>query len=57
MCLNYKAELPWVVIWLFYLRGRRRDIEWSSPSGFGVKLNEMTAQHGDLLKTYVNQKD
>ncbi len=38
----------------FTLKGK---IDWSGPRGFGVKLNEMAAQQGDLLKTYVNQKD
>jgi uncharacterized protein (TIGR02266 family) len=38
----------------FTLKGK---IAWSGPRGFGVKFDEMTPQQGDLLKTYVDQKD
>jgi len=33
------------------------EIAWSSPRGFGLKFDEMTLQHGNILKTFVDQKD
>ena len=32
-------------------------IAWSSPRGFGLKFDEMTPQQGNILKTFVDQKD
>ncbi len=33
------------------------EIAWSSPRGFGLKFDEMTLQQGNILKTFVDQKD
>ncbi len=38
----------------FSLNGK---IAWSSPRGFGLKFDEMTSQQGNMLKTFVDQKD
>lgn len=33
------------------------EIAWSSPRGFGLKFDEMTLQQGNILKTFVDQKN
>jgi uncharacterized protein (TIGR02266 family) len=38
----------------FTLTGK---IAWSSPRGFGLKFDNMTPQQGNILKTFVEQKD
>jgi len=32
-------------------------ISWGNPRGFGVKFNEVPVQQGELLRSYVEQKD
>jgi uncharacterized protein (TIGR02266 family) len=38
----------------FMLTGK---IAWSSPRGFGLKFEEMSPQQGNMLKSFVDQKD
>ena len=38
----------------FKLRGK---ISWGSPRGFGVKFDQVPVQQGEILKSFVEQKD
>jgi Tfp pilus assembly protein PilZ len=38
----------------FKLRGK---ISWGSPRGFGVKFDKIPLQQGEILKSYVEQKE
>ena len=38
----------------FTLSGK---IAWSSPRGFGLRFDEVTTQQGDMLKSFVEQKE
>jgi len=39
---------------LFKLAG---TISWGNPRGFGVKFNEVPVQQGEMLRSFVEQKD
>jgi uncharacterized protein (TIGR02266 family) len=38
----------------FLLNGK---IAWSSPRGFGLKFEKMSLQQGDMLKSFIEQKE